>query len=104
MCPLPRTANRRAFPRATCSISVCYGEEKKGEALAINVTREGISLISDHKWPVGTVVQLGLKLNDEFVPAQAIVRHRRADVTGLEFVRISIADRMKLDRAVFGSF
>lgn len=102
MSELPQSPNRRAFPRASCSIPVCYGETKESEALAVNVTSEGISLISERKLPVGAMVQLRLQLHEGAVPVRAIVRYRNAEVTGLEFVQISMADRLKLEDAVYG--
>jgi hypothetical protein len=102
MVVLPQGRNRRAFPRAKCSIPVTYGEDPATEGLAVDLTSEGISILAEEALPVGTLVRLQLKVNGETVPAKAVVRYHHADLMGMKFVQISMADRVKLDRAVYG--
>lgn len=110
---------KRKFMRVDASVKIGYrnlGSESIGERSATrNLSASGVEILMEEKFPLGVLIELEIKLPEQEEALFVIGRVVRQDLisntangtdvynTGIEFVRINVANRRRLIRYVYNT-
>lgn len=93
-------SDKRQYQRLLTQIPVSFtGEQIAGEGLTRDISMGGCGLESKTYAPTGTLLQVHLSFVDQEPPVMveaAAVRMSRANVLGIEFLRLSSQERNRL--------
>ena len=94
-----RASNRRAFPRWSADFSVRYNDGGNFlDGKPVEIGEGGLSFVGAKPFPLGTNMEVEFRLGDapDWVRIKGVVRHSDGNTTGIEFLNLRRADRLKL--------
>ena len=97
-----RSINRRAFPRWPAPYEVRYGlgKDKLKEGKGVEIGEGGLSFVGAEPIQLESELLIEYRLSGsepaEWVRVKSIVRHSHGNTTGVEFLNLRRADRLKI--------
>ena len=98
-----RNSERRAFPRWPVAIEGrCYGRIGSSKCLITEMSENGIAIVTGQSLRIGEVLTAAWCLDGDPTPLQihGVVRDTTTVTVGLEFLDITLADRLRIGRFI----
>jgi hypothetical protein len=91
--------NRRAFPRWAANVEVCLSWTAESVPVqAFQISEGGLTVVSERPLPLQTEIEVAYRLRTDrsWVRVKGVVRHAEADRAGIEFLNLTMKDRLAL--------
>jgi hypothetical protein len=91
--------NRRAFPRWAAKIEVRLSWTSESVIVqAVEISEGGLTILSERPLPLQTEIEVAYRLRTDrsWVRVKGVVRHAEGDRVGVEFLNLTMKDRLAL--------